>query len=159
MWPFKKHFGKGPNMTYVKWSISCHISKRGCHGHQQFQPSRTTRKENSTCNLATLGLQPLTAVSTEQKHRILAPDSWDAYERNDFIGPRLLHLSIHRKALNFLIQETWFSLLNNNLLMLGLPTPCCKLLYNLTPPPSPLPATWPPRSNSLRATWDAVPWA
>ena len=23
-----------------RWSISCHISKQGCHSHQQFQPSK-----------------------------------------------------------------------------------------------------------------------
>ena len=32
--------------------------------------------------------------------RILAPDSWNVYERNDFSEPRLLHLLIHRKALS-----------------------------------------------------------
>ena len=64
--------------TYLrteKWNISCHISKQGCHSHRRFQPSRATRRENSTCDRATLGLQPLTVVSTEKKHGILAADS------------------------------------------------------------------------------------
>ena len=61
-----------------------------------------------------------------RKHRILAPESWGAYQRNDFSEPRLLHLPIHRKALNSLTWDVWFSLINSNLLMfwpLGL---CCK---------------------------------
>ena len=36
-------------------------------------------------------------VSTEDKCVILAPDSWDAYGRNDFSEHRLLPLLIHRK--------------------------------------------------------------
>ena len=66
--------------------------------------------------------------------RTLAPDSWDAYERNDFSEPRLLHLSIHRKGLNSLTWAIWFSLINGNLLIFRLPASCCKLLYNLIPP-------------------------
>jgi len=46
-----------------------------------------------------------------KKHRMLAPDSWDAYERNDFSEPRLLHLPIHRKALNSLTWVIWFWLI------------------------------------------------
>ena len=44
--------------------------------------------------------------------KILAPDSWDEYKKKkkDFSGPRLLHLPIHRKALNFLTWDIWFSL-------------------------------------------------
>ena len=44
-----------------------------------------------------------------EKHRILAPDNWDACERNDFSEPRLLHLLIHTKALNSLTWDVWFS--------------------------------------------------
>ena len=50
-----------------------------------------------------------------RKHRMLAPDSWGAYQRNDFSEPWLLHLPIHRKALNSLTWGIWFSLINNNL--------------------------------------------
>ena len=63
------------------------------------------------------------------KHRILAPNHWGAYQRNDFSEPRLLQLPIYRKALNSLAWDIWFSLLNNNLLMIRLPA----LLYNLAP--------------------------
>ena len=33
------------------------------------------------------------------KHRILAPDRWDAYQQNDFSECRLLHILVHRKVL------------------------------------------------------------
>ena len=49
-----------------------------------------------------------------EKHRILAPDSWDAYERNDFSEPTILDLPIHTKVLNYLTWDIWFSLINNN---------------------------------------------
>ena len=58
---------------------------------------------------------------------------WDAYERNDFSEPRLLHLTIHRRALNSFIWD-WFSVIHKNTLMFRLPTLRCKLVYNLTPP-------------------------
>ena len=57
---------------------------------------------------------------------MLAPESWGAYQRNDCRKPRLLHLSIHRKALNFLTWDIWFSLINNNLLMFRLSAFCCE---------------------------------
>ena len=64
-----------------------------------------------------------------RKHRILAPDSWGAYQRNDFSEPRLLHLPIHRKALNSLTWDVWLSLLNSNLLLFWRPGLCCKNSY------------------------------
>ena len=51
-----------------------------------------------------------------RKHRKLAPDSWGEDQRNDFSEPRLLHLPIHRKALNSLTWDNWFSFINSNLL-------------------------------------------
>ena len=50
-------------------------------------------------------------------------------------SPRLSHLPIHRKALNSLAWDIWFSLTNNNHLMFKPLALCCKLLYNLTSPP------------------------
>ena len=61
-----------------------------------------------------------------RKHKILAPYSWGAYQRNDFSEPRLLHLPIHRKVLNSLTWDAWFSLINSNLLMFRLLGVCCK---------------------------------
>ena len=68
------------------------------------------------------------------KHRILATDSWGAYQRDDFSEPRLLHLHIHRKVLNFLTWDIKFSFINSNLLFL-LPALCCKIsIYPSYPP-------------------------
>ena len=60
------------------------------------------------------------------KHRTLAPESWGADQRNDSSEPRLLHLPIHRKVLNSLTWDFWFSLINSNLLMFWPPGLCCK---------------------------------
>ena len=57
--------------------------------------------------------------------KLLTPDSWDAYERNDFSQPKLLHLPIHRKALNFLTWDIWFPLIINKFLMVRLPALFC----------------------------------
>ena len=71
----------------------------------------------------------------------LAPDSWGAYERNDFGEHRGLHFSIHRtwNSLNWYLTfdvHTTFSL-------------CCKLVYGLTSPPASLRLFSP-------SYWDAV---
>ena len=68
-------------------------------------------------------------------HRILAPESWCAYQRNDFREPRLLHLPIHRKVLHSLTWDGWFSFINSNLLMFRLPGLCCKNSYVSWLPP------------------------
>ena len=104
-------------------AISIH---KECQSHQRLQPSnmsqwalRKLRAEKNICYLAAIRLQPLPAVSPEEtqmwKYRILAPNGWGAYQRNYFSEPRLLHLPIHRKALNSLTWDVWFSLINNNL--------------------------------------------
>ena len=103
--------------------------------------------------------QPLSCLHSLLEHqgawgnvnrcRVMTPDSWGAYGRNDFSKPRLKRISIHRKVINFLIWDTWFSLIKNKLLMFWLHASCCKLLYNLTPP-------LPPLTSSLTATWDVV---
>ena len=72
------------------------------------------------------------------KSRMLAPDSWNAYERNDFSKPRHLHPPTYRTVLNSLIWDIWLSLINNNLWCEHhLKTTCllcCKLLSNLILP-------------------------
>ena len=114
-------------------------------------------RKSSACYLAAISHSPQWALRSWRggwgwgevwKMRILAPDRWDAYKRNDFNEPRLLHLPIHRKVLNSLTWDIWFSLINNNLLMFRVPALSCKLLYNLTPP-----------CSAFRVTWDAVSWA
>ena len=87
------------------------------------------RKGKNTCCLAAARLQPLPRWAPRKlrvwTHRILAPDSWDVYQRNDFSESRLLHLPICRKAPSSLTWDTWFSLINN----LNVPT-TCPLLSN-----------------------------
>ena len=58
--------------------------------------------------------------------KILILDVLRCHERNDFNEPRLLHLPVYRKALNFLTSDAWFSFINIYLLMFQLPGLCCK---------------------------------
>ena len=83
-----------------------------------------------------------------EKHRILAPDSWDVFESNDCSEPRLLHLPIHRKALDPLRYLIFF----NSKKYFGCSDclPFVADLYMIWLLPS-LP--W---GSSLRVTWDAV---
>ena len=69
--------------------------------------------------------------------RVLAQNSSDTHERKDFREPKLLHLPIYRKALNFLTWVIWFSLINNKLLMFRLPAICLQTsLYSGSSPSS-----------------------
>ena len=119
---------------------------KGCHSHQWLQPSnasqwalRKLRKERipaiyqpSDCSHC---LWWAVRKLRMWKHKVLAPESWGAYQRNDFSKSRLLHLPIHRKALNSLACDFWFSLFNGNLLMFLLPALCCKTpIYPGSPP-------------------------
>ena len=78
--------------------------------HEETQEGKNTCQERI---LAAVRLQPLPMVNPEEtqiwRHRILAPDRWGAYGRKDFREPRLSHLLIHRKALNFVTWDIWFS--------------------------------------------------
>ena len=74
---------------------------------------RALKKEKSACTI----WQPLGCShslwwalrnSGWEKCRILAPDSWNAHETKDFSESGLLHLPIHRKALNSLTWDIWF---------------------------------------------------
>ena len=119
-------------------NISCHISEQGCHNHQWLELSNVIWSawgNSGRKRISAIG-QPsdcshslgwtLRKLRLLQKHRILAPDRWSAYQRNDFSEPRFLHLPIHRKALNSLTWDILFSLIKNNLLMFRLPASCCK---------------------------------
>ena len=85
------------------------------------------------------------------KHRILPPDSWGTDQRNNFSEPGLLHFPIHRNTLNSVTWGIWFSLIYKNFWCSDYLSLVTKLLYNLAPlhPPTP-----PPRSSSIRVTWD-----
>ena len=72
----------------------------------QHEPS--PRKGN-TCHLPVTGLQPpqaLLMVNPEETQNagLPAPGGWGTYQANNFSEPWLLHLFLHRRALNFL---TW----------------------------------------------------
>ena len=64
-----------------------------------------------------------------RKPKVLAPDSWGTYQRNDFNEPRLFCLPIHRKMLNSLSWYNWISSMSSDLLMLQLPGLCCRNSY------------------------------
>ena len=116
------------------------------------QEGEEYRCSSSHQTAATLYREPQGSFGCE-KHRLLSQESWDAYERNDFSMPRLLHPPIHRNVLNSLTWDIWFSLINNNFLIFRLPA---LLWWNFY-------ITWLlpllPYSSSLRVTWDAVYWA
>ena len=117
---------------------------------------RKLRKEKNTCHQAALRLQPLPAVSPRGlqmwKHGMLVPESWGAYQMNDFSEPRLLHIPKHRKVLNS--WDMWFSLINKNLLIDVQTT--CPLLPNFY-------MTWllvsPFQSSSLRVNLRCWSWS
>ena len=59
--------------------------------------------------------------------RVLAPDSWGAYKRNDFSEPRLLYPSISRQLPTSLTLDICvFFLIKSNLVMFQIPGLCCK---------------------------------
>ena len=128
--------GQEVGVKTEKWNISCHISKQRMSQSSAIAATMEgelvspegTQEGRNTCNLAAIRLQPLPPHPGEAQDvkTHLIPDSWDAYQRNDFSMPRLLYLPIHRKALNSLTRDTWFSLINNNLLMFRLHALCKK---------------------------------
>ena len=140
---------------------------KGCHTHQRLQPSNVSRwalrklrkeripaiRQPSDCSHSLLwALRKLRIW----KYRILALDSWDAYQRNEFSELRLLYLPIHRKVLiNSLTWDIWFSLISNNLLMFPTTCPLLQNFYITWFPPTPSP----PWSSSLRVAWGAASWA
>ena len=118
---------------FEKWDTFCHISKQGCRSHHHGwwvgQLWRNSgRKEHLPSSIRQTAATPCGEPRGNSgcEKRVLAPDSWGANQRNDFSEPRLLHLPIHRKALNSLTWVIWFSLINNNFLTFRLPALYCK---------------------------------
>ena len=87
-------------------------------------PPGCSGRKRALRDLAATRLQPLPMGSLEElrvwKCKLLTLESWDAYERNDFSEPKLLHLPIHRKALNSLTWDIWFPFVINKFLMFKL---------------------------------------
>ena len=71
-------------------------------------------------------------LGSEQSKSRIWPQIAEMHMR-EMISVSLVCLPIHRRALNLFMQEIWFSLINNNLLIFRLPAPCCKLVYSLAP--------------------------
>ena len=127
--------------TVGKWNISCPISKQRCHSRQQLRSSnvsgwalRALRKERNTCDWTAVRLQPLPVVNLKGAQDVKNTRSWPQIaemhvrcsRKERFLWAQILHLPIHRKALNSSTWDTWCSLTNNNLLMFRLPVLCCK---------------------------------
>ena len=96
------------------WIFPALSVNKGCQSHQQLQSTWMVMVNWWTLRKLRMW-----------KHRKLVPDSSGAYKRNNFSKLRLLHFLIHRKALNSLNWDIWFSLINNNLV--GLSILCCKI--------------------------------
>ena len=118
---------------FEKWDAFCHISKQGCRSHHHgWWVGQLWRNSGRKEHLPSSSRQTATTPCGEPRGNsgcekgVLAPDSWGANQRNDFIEPRLLHLLIHRKALKSLTWVIWFSLINNNFLTFRLPALYCK---------------------------------
>ena len=108
------------------------LINRKCHSHQLFLASECQwvlpKLQSSRCCLPhsdCWGARGMQEARWTRKQDV-APDSWSAYEGNEFSEPRGLHLPIHR-ILNSL---TWY-------LVFDVQTACslcCKLVYSLTSP-------------------------
>ena len=81
------------------------------HSHPSGEPWANSRWKQNTHHQALTYPKDAPWGDSGWENRILAPESWGAHQRNDFSEPRLLHLPIHRKVLNFLKWNVWFSLI------------------------------------------------
>ena len=112
-----------------------------------------TQEGKNACLLAAIRLQALPTENPEETQNVkntLAPNRWGAKQRNDFSELQLLHLPIHRKALNTSTWDIYFSLINDNLLNVLVTCPSLQNLYISWLLPSSL------QSNSLRVTSGSV---
>ena len=134
----------------MKMSPAISIIKN-CHSHQWFLVSKHERELlklwSSGCRHPPWIIADSWRAGGMQETRWkrkqdLAPDSWDAYERNEFSEPRGLHLSIQRR-LNSL---TWYLIFDVQTAC----SLCCKFVYSLSPPPASL-------EQFSQSYWDPVP--
>ena len=111
--------------------MDCRLTGSSVHGISTQEYRNGLPFPSPTCYLIASRLQPIPMVSPKGAQNVKnigywPQDNWDAYERNDFSKLRLWLLPLHRKVLNSLTWDIWFSLINNNLLMLRLPALCRK---------------------------------
>ena len=131
-----------PILIIIIFLLACHISKTkdvaatkpSHYSRPDSEPWKNSGWRQTSCSLPSL--QPLQSLPTvhiegiqDGEKQDMTPESWGAFQRNDFSEPSLLHLPTHRKVLNSLTWGIWFSLINSNLLMFRLPGLCCKNSY------------------------------
>ena len=102
-----------------RWNVFCNISKQGCNSPEPilaFECEWRARKREHKAYDPTDAATPrqwwlrgsgVAETVRNQKDRMLAPESWDAYERDDLSNPCLLHLCIPTRALNSLMWYLW----------------------------------------------------
>ena len=102
--------------VYILWMKKCCLPYQQTKDAVAIKPSATTAAP---------------VVHPEGTQAGKAQDIGPRYLRfisKDFKEPRLLHLPIHRKVLNSLTWDVWFSLINSKLLMFQLLGKiCCKM--------------------------------
>ena len=112
---------------------------KGHHNHQRLQPLpmvnwyllRECKEEENTCHQAAIRLQPLPTVSPEGaqdvKKQGYLPQIAEMHMRGMTSVNTDSCIFLHiKKALNSLIIDTLFPLINNNFLMFRLPALCCQ---------------------------------
>ena len=116
-----------------KWNISCHINTQGCHNHQQFQPSsvkcwvlRAFRKKN-TCYQQPWGCSHSLQWAPRELRMWKTQDTQiaEVHRKGMILASPDSHFPTHRKVLNPLTWNTWFSFINNDPLMLKPSDLCC----------------------------------
>ena len=122
------------------WTVACQATAPLSMGFSRQEYWNGLPFPSPACYLIAIRLQPVPMVSPKGAQNVKntgywPQDNWDAYERNDFNKLRLLHLPLHRKVLNSLTWDIWFSLINNNLLMFRKPALYCNTSIYLGFPP------------------------
>ena len=159
-WPSRYAFliPEGPQKEEQRWQMAAisHFPQwtlrssgsRGCGGMgdggekagSSHLPLPTMIKELN------LRIKNQTTNKQTKKRRMLAPDSWDVCETNDFSKLKHLYLPKHRRVLNSLTWDIWFSLINSNLWCWN-SLPLFVAYFCITGLHAP-----PPQSHFLRAT-------
>ena len=126
-------------MGFPMWEMECFLPHQWTKTSQSSAiPALQGTTGEDLHHLAAIRLQPGPTVSPEVlriwKYTEYWPqDSYDAYESNGFSEPRLLHLPKHRKMLNSLTWDIWFSLIHKN--TFDVQTACTLLQTSTTLPP------------------------